>query len=64
MLYSKLGTGNKKYKVKFIYAETKRSAIKYVYANTIEEAKELFNNYYKDYKIKIKEIKEENESND
>lgn len=60
MLYSKLGTGNKKYKVKFIYAETKRSAIKYVYANTVEEAKDIFNNFYKGYKIKIKEIKEEN----
>ena len=44
MLYNRLGTGNKKYKVKFIYADTKRSAIKYVYADTIEEAKELFNN--------------------
>ena len=60
MLYSKLGTGNKKYKVKFIYADTKRSAIKYVYANTVEEAKDIFNNFYKGYKIKIKEIKEEN----
>lgn len=59
MLYNRLGTGNKKYKVKFIYAETKRSAIKYVYANTIEEAKELFNNYYKDFKVQIKEITEE-----
>ena len=60
MLYSKLGTGNKKYKVKFIYSDTNRSAIKYVYANTVEEAKELFNNYYKDFKVQIKEIKEEN----
>lgn len=60
MLYSKLGTGNKKYKVKFIYADTNRSAIKYVYANNLEEAKELFNNYYKDFKVQIKEIKEEN----
>lgn len=60
MLYSKLGTGNKKYKVKFIYTDTNRSAIKYVYADTIEEAKELFNNYYKDFKVQIKEIKEEN----
>lgn len=60
MLYNRLGTGNKKYKVKFIYADTKRSAIKYVYANNLEEAKELFNNYYKDFKVQIKEIKEEN----
>lgn len=60
MLYNRLGTGNKKYKVKFIYADTKRSAIKYVYANTVEEAKDIFNNFYKGYKIKIKEIKEQN----
>ena len=60
MLYSKLGTGTVKYKIKFIYTNTNRSAIKYVYADTIEEAKELFNNYYKDFKVQIKEIKEEN----
>lgn len=59
MLYSKLGTGTVKYKIKFIYTNTNRSAIKYVYANTIEEAKELFNNYYKDFKVQIKEITEE-----
>ena len=60
MLYSKLGRGTVKYKIKFIYTDTNRSAIKYVYADTIEEAKELFNNYYKDFKVQIKEIKEEN----
>lgn len=60
MLYNRLGTGNTKYKVKFVYANTNKSAIKYVYADTIEEAKELFNNYYKDFKVQIKEIKEEN----
>lgn len=60
MLYSKIGTGTVKYKIKFIYTNTNRSAIKYVYADTIEEAKELFNNYYKDFKVQIKEIKEEN----
>lgn len=59
MLYSKLGTGNKKYKVKFIYADTNRSAIKYVYADNLEEAKDIFNNFHKGYKIKIKEIKEQ-----
>ena len=59
MLYSKLGTGTVKYKIKFIYTNTNRSAIKYVYANTVEEAKELFNNYYKDFKVQIKEITEE-----
>ena len=60
MLYSKLGTGTVKYKIKFIYTDTNRSAIKYVYANTVEEAKDIFNNFYKGYKIKIKEITEEN----
>ena len=59
MLYSKLGTGTVKYKIKFTYTDTNRSAIKYVYANTVEEAKELFNNYYKDFKVQIKEITEE-----
>ena len=58
MLYNRLGTGNKKYKVKFIYADTNRSAIKYVYADNLEEAKDIFNNYYKGYKVEIKEIKE------
>lgn len=59
MLYSKLGTGTVKYKIRFVYIDTNRSAIKYVYANNLEEAKELFNNYYKDFKVQIKEITEE-----
>lgn len=60
MLYSKLGTGTKKYKVKFTYIDTNRSTIKYVYAETEREAKELFNKHYKDFKVQIKEINEEN----
>lgn len=58
MLYSKLGRGTVKYKIKFIYTDTNRSAIKYVYADNLEEAKDIFNNYYKGYKVEIKEIKE------
>lgn len=58
MLYSKLGTGTVKYKIKFTYTDTNRSAIKYVYADNLEEAKDIFNNYYKGYKVEIKEIKE------
>lgn len=58
MLYSKLGTGTVKYKIRFVYIDTNRSAIKYVYADNLEEAKDIFNNYYKGYKVKIKEIKE------
>lgn len=60
MLYSKLGTGTVKYKIRFVYIDSNRSAIKYVYADNLEEAKDIFNNFYKGYKIKIKEIKEEN----
>lgn len=58
MLYSKLGTGTVKYKIRFVYIDTNRSAIKYVYADNLEEAKDIFNNYYKGYKVEIKEIKE------
>lgn len=44
----KLGTGKNKYKFKFIYEMTNRTTIKNVYADTIEEAKKLFEEYYKD----------------
>lgn len=54
----KLGKGNKIYKFKFKYIETGRIAIKNVYADTIEEAKNLFNKEYKDYKIEKIDIKE------
>lgn len=55
MLYEKLGIGIKKFKIKFQYTDTKRTAIKYVYADTLEEARKIFNNYYKNYKVEIKE---------
>lgn len=57
MLYSKLGTGTVKYKIRFVYIDTNRSAIKYVYADNLEEAKDIFNNYYKGYKVEIKKVR-------
>ena len=51
-----LGNGNNKYKFKFEYIETGRKAIKNVYADTQEDAKELFENEYKDYNIKLLDI--------
>ena len=60
MLYEKLGKGMKKFKIKFQYIETKSTAIKYVYADTAEEAKKVFDDYYKNYKVEIKEISLEN----
>ena len=51
-----LGNGNNKYKFKFEYIETGRKAIKNVYADTEEEAKELFGKEYKDYSINLLEI--------
>ena len=56
MLYEKLEKGMKKFKIKFQYIDTKSTAIKYVYADTAEEAKKIFSAHYKDYKIEIKEI--------
>lgn len=54
----KLGKGNKIYKFKFKYIETGRIAIKNVYAETIEEAKKLFDEEYKNYKIEKINIEE------
>ena len=44
----KLGTGKNKYKFKFKYEITDRTTIKNVYADSLEEAKELFAGYYKE----------------
>ena len=42
----KLGNGMIKFKFKFVYKSTGRVAIKYVYADTLEEAKSLFSKVY------------------
>ena len=44
----KLGNGKNKYKFKLIYEITNRITIKNVYADNIQEAKKLFEEYYKD----------------
>ena len=44
----KLGNGKIKFKFKFIYELTNRTAIKYVYADSLEEAKALFSEKYSD----------------
>ena len=44
----KLGNGKIKFKFKFVYELTGRVAIKYVYANSLEEAKVLFSEKYSD----------------
>ena len=54
----KLGNGSNKYKIKFKFIETERIAIKNVYADTLEEAKKLFKEEYKNYKVKIEAIEE------
>lgn len=54
----KLGYGKNKYKIKFKYIETERTTIKNVYADSIEEAKRLFDNEYEDYKIEIINIEQ------
>ncbi len=55
----KLGTGKIKYKFKFIYEITNRVTIKNVYADNIEEAKKLFEEYYKDcLDVRILDISE------
>lgn len=55
----KLGTGNKKYKVRFKYLDTGRVTIKNVYANNEEEAINLFKKVYKNYCINVIAIIEE-----
>lgn len=51
-----LGNGENKYKFKFEYIETRRKAIKNVYADTEKEAKELFEKKYNNYNINLLEI--------
>ena len=59
----KLGNGRIKFKFKFIYESTNIIAIKYVYADSLEEAKTLFNEKYSDYLdvsiLEINKIEEE-----
>lgn len=53
----KLGNGNIKFKIKFVYELTNRVSIKYVYANTKEEALKLFGEEYKECKdVRILDI--------
>ncbi len=49
----KLGSGKNKYTVKFKYSKTGRITIKNVYADTLEQAKTLFDREYKDFEIEI-----------
>lgn len=44
----KLGNGNIKYQILFIYELTNKKSYKFVYANSYEEALKLFQEYYKD----------------
>lgn len=55
----KLGTGNKKYKIRFKYLDTGRVTIKNVYADSEEEAMKLFKEEYKNYCINVIAIIEE-----
>ena len=53
----KLGTGKNKYKFKFKYELTNRTTVKNVYADGLEEAINLFEEYYKDcLDVRILEI--------
>lgn len=53
MKFSKLGNGEKKYKFKFINKDNKRTSIKFVYADDIYKALDLFNEYYANYNVEI-----------
>lgn len=55
----KLGTGNKKYKIKLKYLDTGRVTIKNVYADSEEEAMSLFKEEYKNYCVNVISIIEE-----
>ena len=52
----KLGNGNCNYVFKCRYKNTGRTSIKNVYADTYEEAKELFEKEYKGYKIEMLQV--------
>ena len=52
----KLGEGQNKYKIKFRYKDTGRTTIKNVHANSVKEAKELFEKEYADYEVEIIEV--------
>jgi len=57
----KLGNGNNKYKIKFKYINTGRTSIKNVYADSKEDAMQLFNKEYINYSIEIISLEEINE---
>lgn len=52
----KLGNGSIKYKIKFVYELTNRVSYKYVYADSDEQALELFNKQYKNIDARIIDI--------
>lgn len=54
----KLGNGNIKYQIKFIYELTNKITYKFVYANSSEEALKLFEKAYSEVKdVRILSIK-------
>lgn len=54
----KLGNGNIKYQIKFIYELTNKKSYKFVYANSCEEALKLFEKEYSECKdVRILSIK-------
>lgn len=46
-----------KYSIAFKYLDFKSGGRKYVYADSEEEAKDIFKELYKDYKVEITKIK-------